>query len=273
MNKLRYIAFRSYQIIFFIIVMIVVLLGLILLNTVSSIIESKNTKEDLILLSKELTINKNEFVIINKTQLLQIISNEIIDKEVHFLLKNNYSKNINGFYATVGDDKENESYNVELIYSEIKTEISPQGTFILRIPLEDKLYKSGLTLQSVVFTDGSSDGENQYISEIKDIRKGEKNQLTKGLNLLNNYLSSPDNLNSNTIVNLIQSVSTFETTDSTKSSNYNSGMFTGKENLLQYLGQIQKNQKIFLQSNKEELLKLRSKLEKYIQKLNGGEKQ
>jgi hypothetical protein len=210
--------------------------------------------------------NKNEFPIINKTPSFQVISIEITGGNVFLLMKNNYKKSINGFYAAVGNEKDNVSYNIEFLYSGIRTEIPPQDTFTFPITLTDSLYTDGLTFEAVFFSDGTADGEPEFIRYVKDIREGEKFQLAKGVNSLKEYLSSANDKNPVELADLKTEFSSFAVRDNTKSTAYNSGLSSGRGRLVRDVEDMQKRQESTLQSDKQALLKLQSDLEKLIQK-------
>ncbi len=201
--------------------------------------------------------------IANKTFSLQVINYKIIDNESHFLLKNVSKKDINAFYVTILSNGDGTTYQVELLYSDIKTEISPDEDFTFRAPLEEVIRYKNFSLHAVLFADGTSEGEQSYIQEIKEVREGEKIQLIKGLRWINEITSSPNIEFSSGFTNLNQKISSLYITDKTKSQAFNSGLGTGKETLANYLQKIQTDQ---------DLLKLQSKLESIISRLQNEAK-
>jgi hypothetical protein len=183
-------------------------------------------------------------------------------------LKNDYDKSINGFYVTVGSKSEYTSYNIELIYSDIREQILPEETFKLPISLEERLYTDGITLRAVVFTDGTADGELNFIEEMKDVRQGEEFQMQKGLELLKNSNSILSKDFSSKLTNLNYNVASFTTSDKRKSPAYNSGLNSGKERLLYYLEKMRKPNTLDKSNAVPELLKLQTKIEKLVQSID-----
>jgi hypothetical protein len=201
--------------------------------------------------------------IANKTSSLQVISYKVIDNEAHFLLKNVSKKDINAFYVTILSNGDGTTYQVELLYSDIKTEISPDQDFTFRAPLEEISRYKNFTLHAVLFADGTSDGEQSYVQEIIEVREGEKIQLIKGLRWIKEITSLPNIESTSEFTNLNQKLSSLYITDKTESQAFNSGLSSGKETLTNYLQKIQTAQ---------DLLKLQSKLESIISRLQNGAK-
>ncbi|HEX8774912.1 MAG TPA: hypothetical protein VF735_15165 [Pyrinomonadaceae bacterium] len=131
----------------------------------------------------------------NKTQAFQIISSEINNGVVTVSLRNGYSKTINGF--TLGDS---ESSGIQIDFTSTDSAIAPGENYQYKIPLrsiqsslnsaENNKFK--LKVLSVVFDDGSSDGDYHAIVQMKNRRHGEKVQLARIIPLLNKALASSD---------------------------------------------------------------------------------
>ncbi len=243
------------------------LITLILLTFVASLVVSQSNSNISLAQIKQDKIKEREIKIFNKVSNFRLVKIKTVGKEVHILLKNECGKSINSFYATVGSGEDGNTYNVEFLYSGIKNEISPNEVFTFKISLEEKLYTEGLTLQAVIFADKTEEGEYSILQEMKDIRLGEKTQLIKGLDLLKTHLALLKNNSSLLVENLGVNISSFETKDDTRSSAYNSGLSSGKANLIYYLDNIKNNENKSSLYVEQELMKLQSKLEGVISKL------
>jgi len=146
--------------------------------------------------NNSLPSNQSEVLQIdNKTQAFQIISSEINNGIVRVSLRNGYSKTINGF--TLADS---ESSGIQIDFTSTDSPIAPGETYQYKIPLrsiqssldsaENNKFK--LKVLSVVFDDGTSDGDYHAIAQMKNRRRGEKVQLARIMPLLNQALASSD---------------------------------------------------------------------------------
>lgn len=228
-------------------------------NSSASLSQTK-TKQD--------EFGKEEVKFFYKTNSFQVINTEIIDDNLQITLKNNYNKSINGFYLTVGNlSGDNSSFDVELLYSDVREEILPNETFVLPVGLGKKLYTEGLTLRAVIFTDGTGDGEPDLIQEKQDVRQGEKFQLNEGIKLLKEFRISQSKNFSSKLESLKLNASSLPTKDTTKSLAYNSGLSSGKETLMYYLNKKQEYETLDELTVEQKFLQLQTKLERVVSKL------
>lgn len=182
---------------------------------------------------------KEKIKFINKANSFLIENSEVFGEELKLTLKNNYERSINAFYITVGPKENGVSYNIELLYSEVKDAIRPGESFTCRLSYDKQLQINGFVLQAVLFSDNSGDGETDFIQRMKDVRQGEKAIFGKGLELLKNQ----KNLifeDFSKLEALKSEIASLEVKEDKKSSDYNYGLSSGKENLIRYLEKIQK---------------------------------
>jgi hypothetical protein len=181
----------------------------------------------------------------------------------HVLLKNISNKAVNGFYVTEGPLYKGDSFftHIEFLFSDFKDEISPQEVFDFKASTEQLSQEDGFILHAVFFKDGSAEGETKYIREIQDTRQGEKAQLERGIQLIDQILSSPDK-DPFDLKNIQQKLLTFPAKERSRSGNFNSGLVSGTAELKRNFEAIQKNRETKSLPLKEELLKLKVKLEK-----------
>lgn len=124
----------------------------------------------------------------NKTQGFEILR---MDKtqmgDILLSLKNNYAKRITGFQVTVGAAR----IQTELILGGDENEfISPGAIYEKVYFAQEGLDEQGIVVRAVVFEDGTSDGEPDFIKEIKDYRVGMKLERERVLARLHYILSS-----------------------------------------------------------------------------------
>jgi hypothetical protein len=204
---------------------------------------------------------QSEIKVFNKTSAFEVIKSEIVGDELQLSLKNISNKGINAFQVLVGPEKGDSLGSfVDFIYSDIKDEISPNEVFVHREALGKEIYANGITLQAVFFTDGTGDGEANIIREVNETRQGTSLQLSKGLEMIQKTLASPSDEFSSRVIALRTEISDLPAADKTKSPQYNSGLHFGKERLLTDIKNIE--------SNKQDLIKVESKLKKVIPRLS-----
>lgn len=206
---------------------------------------------------------QKEIKVFNKTSSFQLISTEISGSNVHFTFKNNYPKSINGFQ--LGNGK-NSGAQVELIYSEVSTEIAPGKEYVHRELIKDDLYTEGLTVYAVLFTDGTGDGELAYIKEMQDRRRGEKQQFMEFLDWMQN---SSQRIASSDLESIKLQVSSLKTKNERESPEFNAGLHHAKERLKHFLDEISSDETKGTSTinTEREIKELQSKLKQIVSKL------
>lgn len=204
-----------------------------------------------------------EIKFINKTKAFQIVGNDISGSDLNLVLQNNYDKSVNGFYVREGA-AEATTTNVELIYSDHRTEIAPGETFELMLGARERIYTEGITISAVMFTDGSSDGDLEIIQGIIDVRQGERIQMEKGLKM---FRESAANDFEPRMAYLKRQISDLPTEENGRSVDFNAGLFYGKESLKIYLKNIEKQAESAAPDIDSEFSKIQQKLERVVPKL------
>ena len=207
----------------------------------------------------------------NKTSSLMIIGSEVDRSDetiTHVLLKNVGNKAINGFYITEGPQSKGDSSfsQVEFLYSDIKDEISPGEVFDFKASAARLIEEDGLILHAVFFKDGSAEGEIKYIREVQDIRQGQKVQLERGIQLIDELLSSPNKEFSLNLENIRQKLSG-STKEQLITKNYDSGLSPGKALLKREFDAFQKSFYANPAEIRDELLKIKAKWERVVSNL------
>jgi hypothetical protein len=98
---------------------------------------------------------------------------------------------------------------------------------------------------------------------MKDVREGEKSQLKKGLELLKELKNSIFE-DSSKLEKLKSEIVSLEVKENNRSHYYNSGLSSGKANLIRYLEKIQKNESQNELAVEQKVLKLETKLEEFV---------
>lgn len=208
-------------------------------------------------------LNQKEIKIIDKTEVLNVISSRAEATRFIFTIRNKSDKVINSLYVTTGTN----TYHFELIYSDIQSGIAPSAEYSFVTDFDKDLESSGLIIQAVLFEDKTDSGEISFVNEMKDKRYGEKIQLIKGKEFLDNTLL-PSELDSAAKISLLKQKISSLPTDKEKNEAIKHGMHLGKERLLRYIEEISSRiSSSSLTNFNTESITLKNKLEKYISKL------
>ena len=124
-------------------------------------------------------------VVINKTKGLAVISAVRNGDELYIAFRNDYSKNIIAYAISIGNSRITEDF----AYSGFtEAGILPGTTHERRISFAEST--KPVKIEAIVLDDGSAQGDDIVIQEIKDSRLGSRIQIERTLRLLNNYLKS-----------------------------------------------------------------------------------
>jgi len=134
--------------------------------------------------------------VVNKTSALQVVTLQKTGTDVQLTLKNGYQGNITAFAISPG------SYSIRSDLAFNGYVIAPGDSYTQRFTLpnpqvlaDGSVLQPVITILSVIFEDGSSDGERQVAHEIMDTRLGHKEQMASILaQLLKISDSSDDDL-------------------------------------------------------------------------------
>lgn len=178
-----------------------------------------------------------------KTTDLDVLALKIVEMKkdgdfVRVILKNISDKEINGLTLLF---KDNSTITVDYTISENGI---PSGELKeLRIPAE---MQSGSATNSiialpffrivaVVFTDRTEEGDPQYISAIKDRRRGLKSQLEKLLPDLKKIYNEPETILLSTLQETNRKISELPERDLSESPSFEQGLNDGKEDLIKII--------------------------------------
>jgi hypothetical protein len=203
-------------------------------------------------------VQSDDVTVSNKTQAFQIISAVRDGETVQLSLKNGYGKAINGFTISSSDTS-----GVQVDFTPTDEVIAPGGiyhykTSVASLRSSDSLSdKLTLKILSVVFDDGTSDGDHQAIADIKNRRLGEKIQLARILPLLRQALSSSD-ADKPTVLARLKSQITLLTVkpDNGQPVEITGGLLHGKEYILREIRALEQEQ------SEEGSVNLREKINK-----------
>lgn len=144
--------------------------------------------------SKHLQPKGNGVTVSNHTQAFQVVNATNDGNTIQLSLRNGYSKAITAFIVS-GDD----GSSVQVDFSSVDSLIAPGETYNYGEATANLLSHSGaeqsrpkISILAVLFEDGSSDGDNKVVRDIKNRRLGEKIQLMRILPLLEEALGVED---------------------------------------------------------------------------------
>lgn len=124
----------------------------------------------------------------NMTRFVRFIKiDKIENRDLALTLQNGYDKKINGFLLSVGDV----GIYTEYMYNPDQM-IPPGGTWVDQVPIEPFTDTKGITLMSVFFDDGTSDGDEAAIKGTQEDRAGQKAQIRRALALIRQTLGAPN---------------------------------------------------------------------------------
>jgi hypothetical protein len=203
--------------------------------------------------------------VINKTTGFQVESLTMQDTDYILLLKNNYSKSINGYTLGTGLGSK---LTVDLTTG--NQVIGPGGVEDVHIPASNLRVPPGqntqrqITILAVVFEDATSDGNPQVVEEIKGRRNGAKIQFKRVLNLIGDFLASPE-ANDPAALNKLKTriTSLSEEPENNMPLNARSGLRGAKQDALTLLQDLEQRS-VPLQ---EGLPQLKARIEKRISRL------
>ncbi|MGI9107454.1 MAG: hypothetical protein ACR2G4_14545 [Pyrinomonadaceae bacterium] len=203
--------------------------------------------------------------IVNKT--LGFLPEGLTQKDGDYilLLKNTYSKTINGYTLGIGPGGK---VAVDLTIG--SQAIAPGSIAEERIPISNLQASSKgdtpqiITILAVLFEDGMSDGLPQVIAETRDRRLGTKIQIKRILSLIHISLTSLDS-NKQIALNKLktQITSLSEEPESGKSPNVKRGLRSAKEDTLTRLQNLERSDGALY----EELIRLKESIEKRMSRL------
>lgn len=124
----------------------------------------------------------------NTTQSFRLIKLEKVeDRDLKLTLQNGYDKTINGFQLSIG----NVGIHTELMFNKDQM-IPPGGIRVAQFAIQDHTDTKGITLMSVHFDDGTSEGDPVAVKQIEEERAGQKTQMKRALALIRRTLNSPN---------------------------------------------------------------------------------
>jgi hypothetical protein len=206
--------------------------------------------------------NPIEIKVVNKTATLQIVSvDRTPNGHVHLLLKNVSSKNLNGYEVSVGAQG-----RITTDTSSGDRVISPGTTDELEVPVESA--PSSLTILAAMFADGSIEGDEATVIELKQWRSGLKRQLIRALGVLETTLELPDVNTPEALDRLESQLSSLSTESSPAQPRAASGSRDAKDNLITNVQILrQRLQRQGAPRQRERLLELKERIERRIASL------
>lgn len=123
----------------------------------------------------------------NQTGAIEVVGAKVLDGSLHLSVRNSSGKNITWYKLLLGDM----GLEAEFTYAS-RPVLAPGEVHTEVFPANPGLAKSGISVLSVLFEDGTGEGDQQFIGQIKERRHGEKMQLVRVLALLEQISNSPE---------------------------------------------------------------------------------
>jgi hypothetical protein len=135
--------------------------------------------------SRPQSATKSDFKIINKTSTLEVLSVQPTGNNMQvILLKNASSKPLNGYAVAASNGR------ITKDISSGDRVIAPGQSDELEIPID--LTRPDITILAAMFADGSIEGDEPVVVELREWRLALKKQLSRSLLVLDATLTSPD---------------------------------------------------------------------------------
>lgn len=181
----------------------------------------------------------NDLPVVSKTQAFQVIGVAVVTNRVSLRLKNVSSKFINAYTLALRDGG-----TITTDYSISGHSIAPEQIEEKTFPVGDSQLSQRISIECVVFTDNSSDGDPDNARYIKSRRRGEKLQLQRQLPLLSNLITATD---ADMVVRIKEVKSQFQalpdySTDTTSDEAFNQGLCDAKQEALLWIERLEKKQ-------------------------------
>jgi len=185
-------------------------------------------------------LNVEDIRVENRTSAFELVGIEKTDDTyLKLSLKNSYDKNITAIEISIGRVRMTE----EFIYNENQV-IAPGAIFTKIYPSQPMLTIKGIVILTVVFEDGTGDGDPNLIRAILDRRLGEAIQFTNFLPLLQEVLDSPDDQLPTSLARLKSKVSSLSNNSTgSLSASFQYGLHNGKQDLLEEIKKLETNKK------------------------------
>lgn len=211
----------------------------------------------------------------NETKSFQVVN---FDKDLEYVkgaeflrvsLRNDYDKAIVSYVISTG---KNSSVQVDFMYSEGADNIAPGEVTEWRNGLNPAMLAEGVTIQAVVFDDGTGDGDPVKIKEVTDQWAGGYSQISRILSILDSALKSPDASASGVLYELETQVASLSIEpDDTLHPGSKSGLHTQRETTVARLKELRDGVEASSDfTPREGLVILKERLESYQVRLRAA---
>ena len=176
----------------------------------------------------------------NRTKAFQVIGVETSGQEVILNFRNDYDKNITAFALS----PVNHRYLLRVDLIDSDEVIAPQASYTKELTLPDsQTDEATIIIRSVVFEDGTADGDLEISGRILDNRLGERVQMQRVAELLNDALKLPGPKLPKAFDSLKARIRDLPTdSDQPVSTYYRAGLHSAKENAIRHVESIEEHQ-------------------------------
>lgn len=210
---------------------------------------------------------KQNIIINNRTQTLQITKAERDGKNLRLEVKNGSHKNLDWFRISFG---RNESIEADFAFADPPV-LAPGETYEDLYAIESDSPELNIIVVSVLFEDRTSDGDVSYARTIKEKRAGQKTQLKRLLPLLQKAINAPADKGAAALTALETEVSGIQDEhDKTMSEARRIGLRNAKERILHEVQKIKDlRERDKGKDVRQDLIPVKERYEKILTKLEG----
>lgn len=182
-------------------------------------------------------LEEKEIKVQNRTNSFKVVGLEKNGQDVKLNLRNDYDKSITAFAIS----PINHRYLVRVDLIDSDEIIIPHSSYTKELTLPDSQVKETIIIiRSVVFQDGTSDGDLEISERILDNRLGERTQMQRVAELLDKTLKSPNAklpMELNSLKARIKDLPT--DSEPGVSAYFRGGLHSAKENAMRYIESIE----------------------------------
>jgi hypothetical protein len=193
--------------------------------------------------------------VVNRTRLFEVVRVDRDRQQLHLKLKNSYHKTITAYEISIGQDF---TITEEFVFAEVSEPgIKPQAVFSRSYPLPSTIQNQpsfNLTIKAIVLDDGSGDGDEWALKDIKAKRLGEEIQLRRAVEMLGRFFersqsdigqlkadvaSALNSTDTDTVSRLLQARASDGINDKTLPERIKRGLDKGRESVLRKMANIE----------------------------------
>jgi hypothetical protein len=193
----------------------------------------------------------------NLTFAFQITSAKLKESHFRLVLRNVYTKNITAVWLSFTG-----SGGIHRTFG--KRGIAPMQEYVRDMYIPSRQFLKNVTVNAVIFDDGTWDGDPEKVIKIMNNGRGEKAQLDLIYSWLQNALQSPDADSFRILESVISKIKALPDDPGRGNVDYRNGLHTGKYEMLNHLNEIKTQPRVGITSLRQKLKVIRELYDKPI---------